>query len=70
MKKWKLVYLDKYGWPVERVKGRWFLNFIRLLIHTDKIIPGDSFEYEKKKRDDMTTSTDTQTKGVTTNGDS
>jgi hypothetical protein len=33
----KLYYLDKLGWPVERVTGRWFLNFLRLLIHTRKI---------------------------------
>jgi len=25
--------LDKYGWPVERIKGRYFHNFLRLLIH-------------------------------------
>ena len=33
----KMLFFDKYGWPVERVKGRWFLNFLRLLIHTRKI---------------------------------
>lgn len=33
----KLYYLDKLGWPVELVKGRWFLNFLRRLIHTRKI---------------------------------
>ena len=26
---------DKYGWPVERIKGRPFVNFIRLLLHTN-----------------------------------
>ena len=36
----KMQYLDKHGWPVERVKGRWFQNFIRLLIHTRKIKRG------------------------------
>ena len=25
---------DKYGYPVERVKGRYITNFIRLLTHT------------------------------------
>jgi len=35
-----MQYLDKLGWPVERVKGRWFFNFIRLLIHTRKIKKG------------------------------
>jgi len=33
----RLYTLDKFGWPVERVKGRWFLNFFRVLIHTRKI---------------------------------
>ena len=30
----KLYYLDKLGWPVELIKERWFLNFLRILIHT------------------------------------
>jgi hypothetical protein len=25
---------DKYGWPVERIKGRPITNIIRLIIHT------------------------------------
>lgn len=29
--------LDKDGWPVERIKGRWFLNLLRVLIHTRRI---------------------------------
>ncbi len=29
--KWHIC--DKYGWPVERIKGRPITNFIRLLIH-------------------------------------
>ena len=33
----KLYYLDKFGWPVEVIEGRWFLNFFRRLIHTRKI---------------------------------
>jgi len=32
-----MQFLDKYGWPVERTKGRWFQNFLRLLIHTKRI---------------------------------
>ena len=27
--------IDKYCWPVERVTGRPFLNFWRILLHTD-----------------------------------
>ena len=30
-----MTFRDKYGWPVERVKGRPITNFIRLLFHTD-----------------------------------
>jgi len=35
-----MQYLDRLGWPVERIKGRWFLNILRLLIHTRKIKRG------------------------------
>ena len=45
-----MQYLDKLGWPVERIKGRWFLNFIRLLIHTRKIKTG-SFTIKAIKAD-------------------
>jgi len=34
----KLVFLDRLGWPVEGVKGKPILNFLRLLIHTRSII--------------------------------
>lgn len=27
------TWLDKFGFPVERIKGRWVRNFIRILIH-------------------------------------
>ncbi len=30
----KWVFLDRYGWPVERIQGRPFTNLIRLLLHT------------------------------------
>ncbi len=33
----QLTYLDKYRYPVERIKGKWFINFIRLLLHTRRI---------------------------------
>ncbi|MCK9494195.1 MAG: hypothetical protein M0R75_01690 [Dehalococcoidia bacterium] len=29
--------LDKYGWPVETIKGRPIQNAIRLLIHTRRV---------------------------------
>lgn len=29
--------LDKYGWPVETIRGRPLLNALRLLIHTRRI---------------------------------
>lgn len=28
-----MLILDKHGWPIESVKGRYFDNFIRKLIH-------------------------------------
>jgi len=33
----RFYYLDALGWPVETIKGRPVLNFIRRLIHTCKI---------------------------------
>ena len=30
-----MIWRDKLGWPVEMVKGRRILNFVRLLIHTN-----------------------------------
>jgi hypothetical protein len=33
-----MQFLDKYGWPVERVQGRPVLNLIRLFLHTRKIV--------------------------------
>lgn len=33
-------FVDRHGWPVERIKGRPILNFIRLLIHTRRIRRG------------------------------
>ena len=35
-----MQYLDKLGWPVERVKGRGVFNLLRLLVHTRKIKRG------------------------------
>lgn len=31
----RMTSRDKYGWPVERIKGRPITNFIRLLLHTN-----------------------------------
>jgi hypothetical protein len=28
-----MIIRDKYGWPVERIKGRPITNFIRLILH-------------------------------------
>jgi len=33
----RLYYLNELGWPVKQVKGRWFLNFLRRLIHTRRV---------------------------------
>jgi len=33
----KIKFIDKYGYPVEVFEGRWFINFIRRIIHTRKI---------------------------------
>ena len=52
-----MIYLDKYGWPVERVKGRWFFNLLRLFIHTRQIKRG-RFEYQPVVDEQMNTNTD------------
>ena len=33
-------FLDKYGYPVERIKGRPIINLIRLSLHTRRIKRG------------------------------
>ncbi len=33
----RLYFLDRLGWPVERLQRRWFQNALRLVIHTRKI---------------------------------
>ena len=35
-----MVFLDKHGWPVETIKGRWVQNFLRRLLHTRRIVRG------------------------------
>ena len=35
-----MVFLDKYGWPVECIKGRPVINFIRRVLHTRSIRRG------------------------------
>lgn len=30
-----MILRDKYGYPVEKIEGKTFTNFIRLLIHTN-----------------------------------
>ena len=35
-----MQFLDRYGWPVEQIRGRWFVNFLRSLIHTRRIKRG------------------------------
>jgi len=32
-KNMKLYYLDKNGWPLERIKGRYLQNALRILLH-------------------------------------
>ena len=30
--------VDSYGWPVARIEGRWFVNFLRRLIHGKRTV--------------------------------
>lgn len=29
----KWIVCDRLGWPIEKIRGRWFSNTLRLLIH-------------------------------------
>jgi hypothetical protein len=44
-----MVFLDKHGWPVERIKGRYVKNFIRLLILSRSVIA----DKEWKRRENI-----------------
>ncbi len=33
-----MYFLDKHGWPVETIRGRPALNFLRRVIHTRRVV--------------------------------
>jgi len=35
-----MVFLDKHGWPVVRIKNRPIVNLLRLMLHTRKVRRG------------------------------
>ncbi len=35
-----MYFLDRSGWPLELIKGRWFWNCVRVLIHARGIRRG------------------------------
>ena len=35
-----MVFLDCWGYPIERAKGHWLRNILRLLIYTRRICRG------------------------------
>jgi hypothetical protein len=30
-----MIWLDKFSFPLEKIKGRWFSNTLRFIIHVD-----------------------------------
>ena len=34
----KLLFLDKHNFPIEKIKGRYIQNFLRIVIHTRRIM--------------------------------
>lgn len=46
-----MVFLDKYKYPIETIKGRFIQNIIRLIIHTRYIKIGywDGYKIVKRK---------------------
>jgi len=47
----RIVPIDKYGWPVERIIGRPITNFLRILIHTREIITKQEWEERMQERE-------------------
>lgn len=45
-----MVFLDRYGWPVERIKGRYVKNFIRLIIHSRSFVSEKEWERRQSIR--------------------
>lgn len=50
-----MVFLDRYGWPVERIRGRWITNLIRLAIHTRSIISNAEWMHRAQRNIDRAT---------------
>ncbi len=46
----KMIWLDSYGWPVEHIEGRWFVNWLRDKIHGKIYISEDEFMKKEKVR--------------------
>ena len=54
-----MQFLDKFGWPLERIKGRCVLNFFRLIIHTRCVKFGKfHHEWPTTDKDGMNTVTE------------
>lgn len=51
----KFMIADKHGFPVEKIKGRWFTNIIRLLIHGRRLSCRSCFDSRNKKIEIQTT---------------
>lgn len=47
-----MLFLDRLGWPVERVEGRRFFNFMRILFRARGVYMGTIKEWndERDKR--------------------
>lgn len=45
-----MVYLDSLGWPVVRVRGQWFFNFLRVILRTRGIISRAEWQRREEER--------------------
>lgn len=45
-----MVFLDKHGWPVERIMNRPITNFFRLLFLTKSIVSNDTWKKIEEKQ--------------------
>lgn len=50
----RIVFLDKYGWVIERFKSRPITNFIRILLLTRKITTVETWEKQSGVGLDLT----------------
>lgn len=47
-----MIFLDRFGWPIERIRGHVFSNLIRTLLHVRSIVSNKEW---KRRQERLTT---------------